>query len=112
MRISDWSSDVCSSDLFVIGMAHRGRLNVISNILGKSYESIFSEFEGKTYSEEAEQDFGGDVKYHLGYSTDITTENDATVHLSLVPKPSHLETVAPVVAIGSASCRERLCQYV
>src|SRR5690606_2988196 len=82
---------------FVIGMAHRGRLNVLTNILGKSYESIFSEFEGKTYAEEAEQDFGGDVKYHLGYSTDITTDNDATVHLSLVPNPSHLETVDPVV---------------
>ncbi len=82
---------------FVIGMAHRGRLNVLTNILGKSYESVFSEFEGKTYAEEAEQDFGGDVKYHLGYSTDITTDNDATVHLSLVPNPSHLETVDPVV---------------
>lgn len=82
---------------FVIGMAHRGRLNVLTNILGKSYESVFSEFEGKTYSEEAEQDFGGDVKYHLGYSTDITTDNDAAVHLSLVPNPSHLETVDPVV---------------
>ncbi|WP_262245572.1 2-oxoglutarate dehydrogenase E1 component [Parapedobacter soli] len=82
---------------FVIGMAHRGRLNVLTNILGKSYESIFSEFEGKTYVEDAEQDFGGDVKYHLGYSTDIVTDNDASVHLSLVPNPSHLETVDPVV---------------
>ncbi len=82
---------------FVIGMAHRGRLNVLTNILRKSYESIFSEFEGKTYAEEAEQDFGGDVKYHVGYSTDIVTDNKATVHLSLVPNPSHLETVDPVV---------------
>jgi 2-oxoglutarate dehydrogenase E1 component len=82
---------------FVIGMAHRGRLNVLTNILGKSYESIFSEFEGKTYIEDAEQDFGGDVKYHLGYSTDITTTNNKEVHLSLVPNPSHLETVDPVV---------------
>jgi 2-oxoglutarate dehydrogenase, E1 component len=82
---------------FVIGMAHRGRLNVLTNILGKSYESVFSEFEGKTYAEEAEQDFGGDVKYHLGYSTDITANNGASVHLSLVPNPSHLETVDPVV---------------
>lgn len=81
---------------FVIGMAHRGRLNVLTNILGKSYESIFSEFEGKTY-DEAEQDFGGDVKYHLGYSTDIATESGASVHLSVVPNPSHLETVDPVV---------------
>jgi len=82
---------------FVIGMAHRGRLNVLTNILGKSYQSVFSEFEGKTYAEDAEQDFGGDVKYHLGYSTDITTENGSNVHLSLVPNPSHLETVDPVV---------------
>ncbi len=82
---------------FVIGMAHRGRLNVLTNILGKSYESVFSEFEGKTYAEEAEQDFGGDVKYHLGYSTDISTESGSSVHLSLVPNPSHLETVDPVV---------------
>ncbi|WP_257667709.1 2-oxoglutarate dehydrogenase E1 component [Parapedobacter tibetensis] len=82
---------------FVIGMAHRGRLNVLTNILGKSYESIFSEFEGKTYAEGAEQDFGGDVKYHLGYSTDISTDSGSSVHLSLVPNPSHLETVDPVV---------------
>ncbi len=82
---------------FVIGMAHRGRLNVLTNILGKSYESIFSEFEGKTNIEDPEQDFGGDVKYHLGYSTDIKTEDGKEVHLSLVPNPSHLETVDPVV---------------
>lgn len=82
---------------FVIGMAHRGRLNVLTNILGKSYESIFTEFEGKTYIEEPEQDFGGDVKYHLGYSTDIKTFDGEEVHLSLVPNPSHLETVSPVV---------------
>lgn len=82
---------------FVIGMAHRGRLNVLTNILGKSYESVFSEFVDKTYAEDPEQDFGGDVKYHLGYSTDIKTENGDDVHLSLVPNPSHLETVNPVV---------------
>src|SRR5690606_14692942 len=82
---------------FVIGMAHRGRLNVLTNILGKSYESIFSEFEGKTYLDNPEQDFGGDVKYHIGYSSDVQTENGKTVHMSLVPNPSHLETVNPVV---------------
>lgn len=82
---------------FVIGMAHRGRLNVLTNILGKAYESIFSEFEGKTYIGDPEQDFGGDVKYHIGYSTDIKTENEKDVHISLVPNPSHLETVNPVV---------------
>lgn len=82
---------------FVIGMAHRGRLNVLTNILGKSYESIFSEFVDKTYTEDPEQDFGGDVKYHVGYSTDIKTEDGHDVHLSIVPNPSHLETVNPVV---------------
>lgn len=82
---------------FVIGMAHRGRLNVLTNIMGKSYESVFSEFEGKTYSDDPQQDFGGDVKYHLGFSTDIKTHGGKDVHLSLVPNPSHLETVDPVV---------------
>lgn len=82
---------------FVIGMAHRGRLNVLTNIMGKSYESVFSEFEGKTYSDDPQQDFGGDVKYHLGFSTDIKTDSGKDVHLSLVPNPSHLEAVDPVV---------------
>lgn len=79
---------------FVVGMAHRGRLNVLANIMGKTYESLFSEFEGKQYED---QEFGGDVKYHLGFSTDVTTDNGKKVHLSLVPNPSHLETVDPVV---------------
>ena len=79
---------------FVIGMAHRGRLNVLANILGKSYEDIFSEFEGKEYDETA---FDGDVKYHLGFSADVTTRNNRKVHLSLTPNPSHLEAVDPVV---------------
>jgi 2-oxoglutarate dehydrogenase E1 component len=80
---------------FTIGMAHRGRLNVLANIMGKTYKEIFSEFEGKNY--DMESSFGGDVKYHLGFSTDIKTSNDKTVHLSLCPNPSHLETVGPVV---------------
>jgi 2-oxoglutarate dehydrogenase E1 component len=79
---------------FILGMAHRGRLNVLANILGKTYEEIFKEFEGKAYEEAL---FEGDVKYHLGYSTDITTAAGKTVHLSLAPNPSHLETVNPVV---------------
>ena len=79
---------------FVIGMAHRGRLNVLANIMGKTYETLFSEFEGKM---EADRDFGGDVKYHLGYSADIETGNKHKVHLSLCPNPSHLEAVDPVV---------------
>jgi 2-oxoglutarate dehydrogenase E1 component len=80
---------------FVIGMAHRGRLNVLANIMQKTYMDIFAEFEGKGYS--AESPFGGDVKYHLGYSTDVTTNGGKSVHLSLCPNPSHLETVNGVV---------------
>jgi 2-oxoglutarate dehydrogenase E1 component len=80
---------------FVIGMAHRGRLNVLANIMQKTYKDIFAEFEGKGYS--ATSPFGGDVKYHLGYSTDVTTNDGKNVHLSLCPNPSHLETVNGVV---------------
>jgi 2-oxoglutarate dehydrogenase E1 component len=80
---------------FVIGMAHRGRLNVLANIMHKTYRDIFSEFEGKGYDES--KPFGGDVKYHLGFSTDVETEAGKKVHLSLCPNPSHLETVDPVV---------------
>jgi len=80
---------------FTIGMAHRGRLNVLANIMEKSYKEIFAEFEGKNY--DAATSFGGDVKYHLGYSTDIETPSGKKVHLSLCPNPSHLEAVDPVV---------------
>ncbi|OKS87942.1 2-oxoglutarate dehydrogenase E1 component [Mucilaginibacter polytrichastri] len=80
---------------FTIGMAHRGRLNVLANIMGKSYKEIFSEFEGKNY--DVNTVYGGDVKYHLGFSTDVETSNGKSVHLSLCPNPSHLETVDPVV---------------
>ncbi|MDB5131010.1 MAG: 2-oxoglutarate dehydrogenase component [Mucilaginibacter sp.] len=80
---------------FIIGMAHRGRLNVLTNIMEKPYKEIFSEFEGKNYDEESP--FGGDVKYHLGYSTDVVTKAGKNVHLSLCPNPSHLEAVDPVV---------------
>jgi 2-oxoglutarate dehydrogenase E1 component len=80
---------------FVIGMAHRGRLNVLANILGKSYEDIFKEFEGK--SAEDEGIFEGDVKYHLGFSSDMITRTNKNVKLVLAPNPSHLETVNPVV---------------
>ncbi|CAN5429129.1 2-oxoglutarate dehydrogenase E1 component [soil metagenome] len=79
---------------FVIGMAHRGRLNVLANVLGKSYEDIFSEFEGKEFDENS---FDGDVKYHLGYSSDVVTMHGKKVHLGLTPNPSHLEAVDAVV---------------
>ena len=79
----------------VIGMAHRGRLNVLANILGKTYEQIFSEFEGTAIPD---QTMGsGDVKYHLGFSSDVETANGKKVNLKLAPNPSHLEAVDPVV---------------
>lgn len=80
---------------FILGMAHRGRLNVLANILNKTYDEIFKEFEGK--SAEDEGIFEGDVKYHMGYSSEISTNNGKKVRLSLSPNPSHLETVNPVV---------------
>jgi len=80
---------------FIIGMAHRGRLNVLANIMEKTYKEIFFEFQGKNYDEDSA--FSGDVKYHLGYSTDVETSGGKKVHLSLCPNPSHLEAVDPVV---------------
>jgi len=79
---------------FVVGMAHRGRLNVLANIFNKTYDAIFSEFEGKEYEDNL---FDGDVKYHLGYSCDIKTDNGKYVKLTLSPNPSHLEAVDPIV---------------
>lgn len=79
----------------VIGMAHRGRLNVLANVLGKTYEQIFSEFEG---AGAMDQTMGsGDVKYHMGFGSEIKTPGDKTVRLKLMPNPSHLEAVDPVV---------------
>ena len=79
----------------VIGMAHRGRLNVLSNIMGKSLESMFGEFEDV---EDHDNPFGsGDVKYHKGFSSDRRTVSGERVHLSLTANPSHLEAVDPVV---------------
>jgi 2-oxoglutarate dehydrogenase E1 component len=78
---------------FIIGMAHRGRLNVLANIMKKTYENIFTEFEGKEFEESL---FDGDVKYHQGYSSNVIARNGEKIHLSLTPNPSHLETVGPV----------------
>ncbi|MEM0997823.1 MAG: 2-oxoglutarate dehydrogenase E1 component [Bacteroidota bacterium] len=88
---------------FIIGMAHRGRLNVLANIMGKPYKEVFAEFEEFMDEDEAEE-FLGDVKYHHGYSFDVTTEIGKTVHLSLTPNPSHLEAVGPV-AQGKARAK-------
>jgi 2-oxoglutarate dehydrogenase E1 component len=86
----------------VIGMAHRGRLNILANIMGKTYEQIFSEFEGKSAPD---QTMGsGDVKYHLGYGSEIRTPSGKTIHLKLMPNPSHLEAVDPVV-VGFARAK-------
>lgn len=83
---------------FVMGMAHRGRLNVLANIFNKKYSNIFSEFEGKVFqNDEGDEDFEGDVKYHLGYSTTIDTASGNKVELRLADNPSHLEAVNPVV---------------
>lgn len=80
---------------YVVGMAHRGRLNVLSNIFKKDPTKIFTEFEGKEYDDDGE--FSGDVKYHLGYSTHVKTESGNQLQLTLSPNPSHLEAVGPVV---------------
>ena len=86
----------------VMGMAHRGRLNVLVNILGKSPSMLFDEFEGK--HGETDPDRPGDVKYHLGYASDIQTPG-GEMHMALAFNPSHLEIVDPVV-LGSARARQ------
>ncbi len=92
-------------DEVVLGMAHRGRLNVLSNIFQKSYKEIFSEFEGKEFDEDV---FSGDVKYHLGASKRVTTASGEEVRINLVPNPSHLETVGALV---QGICRAKIDQY-
>lgn len=83
----------------VIGMAHRGRLNVLINVLGKKPAALFQEFEGKVATDRT-----GDVKYHLGFSSDLSTEPNAVTHVVLAFNPSHLEIIGPVVE-GSARSR-------
>lgn len=89
---------------FLIGMAHRGRLNVLTNIMQKEYDVVFGEFEGKGVADDV---FDGDVKYHMGFSSDVKLTFGGeikTTHLSLQPNPSHLEAVDPVV-IGVARAK-------
>ncbi|GDY12262.1 2-oxoglutarate dehydrogenase subunit E1 [Planctomycetota bacterium] len=88
----------------VMGMAHRGRLNVLCNTLHKSYEEVFTEFEGSYDLSELQGD--GDVKYHLGFSSDHVTADGKTVHLTLNFNPSHLEAVDPVV-LGRVRGKQR-----
>ncbi|MEM1244003.1 MAG: 2-oxoglutarate dehydrogenase E1 component, partial [Pseudomonadota bacterium] len=86
----------------IMGMAHRGRLNVLVNVLGKSPEKLFKEFEGH-HSTDIET-YSGDVKYHLGYSSDVNTPN-GHLHLALAFNPSHLEIIDPVV-VGAVRARQ------
>lgn len=79
---------------FVLGMAHRGRLNVLTNIFDKPVTNIFSEFDGKDYEQDI---FDGDVKYHLGWTSTRKTDKNHDIILNIVPNPSHLETVGAVV---------------
>lgn len=79
---------------FVMGMAHRGRLNTLTNIFGKNAKDIFSEFDGKDYDQEV---FDGDVKYHLGWTSCRKSKSGKEINLNIAPNPSHLETVGAVV---------------
>jgi 2-oxoglutarate dehydrogenase E1 component len=89
---------------FVVGMAHRGRLNVLANVLKKPYEDIFREFAAIDYDEENSL---GDVKYHLGFDNSVKTDSGKNIKLNLVPNPSHLETVSPIVqGIARAKIRK------
>jgi 2-oxoglutarate dehydrogenase E1 component len=90
----------------IIGMAHRGRLNVLSSILGKSYAAVFSEFQGGVASADDVQG-SGDVKYHLGASADRVLPSGKPLHISLTPNPSHLEAVNPVV-LGKVRAKQAL----
>ncbi|MEI2421547.1 hypothetical protein V6O07_14830, partial [Arthrospira platensis SPKY2] len=89
---------------FVMGMAHRGRLSVLANIFGKATQDIFSEFDGKDYDQEY---FDGDVKYHLGLTSDRQTVSGKSINLNLAPNPSHLETVGAVIE-GIARAKQDL----
>ena len=102
--VCEKGSDMGIED-FVIGMAHRGRLNILTNILNKKHEDVFAEFEGYL-SEEA--DFDGDVKYHMGYSSDRISTNANKFHISLAPNPSHLEAVNPVI---EGICRAKIDNF-
>lgn len=89
----------------VLGMPHRGRLNVLNNILGKTYEQVFTEFEDAYHK--YSPDGGGDVKYHKGYSGVRRLRNGKSIHMAMASNPSHLESVGPVVA-GRTRAKQRL----
>ncbi len=89
---------------FVMGMAHRGRLNTLTNIFGKSAKDIFTEFDGKDYEQDI---FDGDVKYHLGWTSCRKTRNGKEININIAPNPSHLETVGAVVEGISRAKQDR-----
>ncbi len=89
-------------DEAIIGMAHRGRLNVLVNTMGKGYTDLFKEFEGNVSEDDIQG--SGDVKYHLGYQGSHTSPSGHSIDISLAPNPSHLEAVAPVV-VGMARAK-------
>lgn len=91
---------------FVMGMAHRGRLNVLTNIFGKPATDIFSEFEGKDYEQEV---FDGDVKYHLGWTSNRKADSGQGINMNIAPNPSHLETVGAVVEGITRAKQDRHC---
>jgi 2-oxoglutarate dehydrogenase E1 component len=98
---------------FVIGMPHRGRLNILANVMRKPMPLIFAEFQGTHYKTEdyniaASWNMSGDVKYHMGSSMDRTYPDGRRIHLSLVANPSHLECVNPVVA-GKVRAKQYYC---
>jgi 2-oxoglutarate dehydrogenase E1 component len=88
------AAEIYDVDEFVLGMAHRGRLNTLTNIFRKPIRDVFSEFEGKDFEDET---IDGDVKYHLGITISKTLKNNKELKMNLVPNPSHLETVGPIV---------------
>ncbi|MGA1267105.1 MAG: thiamine pyrophosphate-dependent enzyme, partial [Phycisphaerales bacterium] len=90
---------------FALGMAHRGRLNVLANVLHKKFDQIFTEFE-EAWTEDFVEG-GGDVKYHQGYSGDVTTTSGQSIHLTLAANPSHLEFVTAVV-MGRCRAKQRM----
>ena len=93
-KVINRSSELGTKEV-IIGMAHRGRLNVLANIMNKTYEQIFAEFEGSTDPDLTMGD--GDVKYHMGYSSHLETSNGTKSYVKLTPNPSHLEAVNSVV---------------
>ncbi len=103
-RIIDAASELGVEEM-VLGMPHRGRLNVLNNILGKSYEQIFTEFEDNWEDENGGG--GGDVKYHRGYSGERALRNGKSIHLAMASNPSHLESVNGVV-MGRCRGKQRL----